>query len=45
MTDRERLLALLNALDASETALRRDPPIRGWCAPRLTGQVAGGAKH
>jgi hypothetical protein len=28
-TDRERLVALLDALDASETALRRDPPIRG----------------
>ena len=27
--DRERLVVLLNALDASETALRRDPPIRG----------------
>src|SRR6185312_15596274 len=28
-TDRERLLAMLNALGASETALRRDPPFRG----------------
>jgi hypothetical protein len=28
-TDRERLVALLNALDASETTFRRDPPIRG----------------
>ena len=27
--DRERLVALVTALDASETALRRDPPIRG----------------
>ena len=26
---RERLVALLTALDASETALRRDPPSRG----------------
>ena len=28
-TDRDRLLALLNALDASETTLQRDAPIRG----------------
>jgi hypothetical protein len=27
-TDRERLLAFLNALDASETTLQRDPAIR-----------------
>ena len=27
--ERECLVALLDALDASETALRRDPPIRG----------------
>jgi hypothetical protein len=32
-TERERLVALLTAMDASETALRRDPPIRGQQDP------------